>query len=183
MNDDLKKQRIKLIEDNITALLVNWKDLEGAEFIHDSTKVQLVTGMPFAFLNSIISIDFTGRDIKEKIEATLAPCKARTIPVLWWIGPNSKPDDLDVYLEELNFKKTDEPPGMYMDLNDLDLSYKKIPELKIKQVKNQEHVEDWVSAFIAGLGGTEIQRKQLFESEIALLQRSEYVRFIGYWKS
>ena len=181
MSDILKNQRIKLIEDNIIALLANWKDLKGAEFIHDSTKVQLITGMPFAFLNSIANVNFTGTDIKEQIEATLIPCKARKVPVLWWIGPNSKPDDLDVYLEELGFKKTDEPPGMYMDLNSLVLSNENIPELKIEFVQNKKHVEDWVSAFIAGLSGTENQREYLFKSEITLLQKSDYIRFVGYW--
>ncbi len=181
MNDDLKNQRIKLIEDNISALLANWKDLEGAEFIHDSTKIQLVTGMPFAFLNSIANTNFTGSNIEKQIEDTLVPYRTKKVPVLWWIGPNSKPDDLDIYLEDLNFKKGDEPPGMYMNLKKLDLSYKRIPELRVELVQNEKHVEDWVSAFIAGLGGTENQKKHFFKSEMALLQKSDYVRFIGYW--
>ncbi|MCG3221698.1 MAG: GNAT family N-acetyltransferase [Candidatus Heimdallarchaeota archaeon] len=182
MNNDLKSQRIRLIENNISAFLANWKELAGALFLHDTIRVQIITGLPFAFLNSIANANFSGSDITKQITVVLTPFKTKKLPILWWIGPNSKPDNLDAYLESFDFKKTDEPPGMFMDLNRLDFSYETPPELRVNLVQNAKHVEEWVSVFIEGVGGTEKHRKHLFQSEMFLLQKNNYLRFIGYWE-
>ena len=163
MNEDSSSQRIKLIENNVAALLAVWKDFEGVTFVDNQTKTQIVTGFHLAYMNSVTNANFSG-DIIEHIRTTLIPFSEKKVPVLWWIGPNSKPIDLDIHLEKFGFKKIDEPPGMYINLNDLDLNYQYPPELKVEVIKEVKQVEDFTTVFVAGMGGTEERRKELLKS-------------------
>ena len=181
MNDELKKQTVKLIEDNIASFLSVWEDYEGALFVGNQTKTQIVTGLQFSYMNSVVNANFTN-DVMEQIRTTLVPFIEKKVPVLWWIGPNSKPDDLDIHLEKFGFKKVDEPPGMHMKLSDLDLEYQYPPELRIEVVIDDNQVEEFTKVFVAGMGGNEERRLELLKSEMFLLQKKEYTTFVGYWE-
>ncbi len=181
MNKELMDHRIKQIENNVAAFLSVWRDLEDAVFVHDQTKTQIATGFQFSYMNSVVNANFE-IDVMEQIRTTLVPFIERKVPVLWWIGPNSKPEDLDIHLEKFGFKKVDEPPGMYMNLNDLNLNYQNPLELKIELVEEINQVEDFVEVFIAGMNTPEDRREDLLKSEKFLLQNEEYVAFTGYWE-
>ena len=180
MSDDLKLDRIKLIEDNVAAMLATWKNLENTEFIDDSTKVQIVTGLPFAFMNSVTNANFSDVNIDQQLHETLTLFEKTKVPVLWWIGPNSYPQNLDTHLEKNDFRKVDEPPGMHMDLNDLNLSFLNNCDLKTELVTNTIQMEDWIAVFIAGMGTPEDRREPLLKSQMALLEKKEFLKFIGY---
>jgi len=181
MDEELIDQRTRLIENNIASFLSVWKDFEGALFVNDQTKTQIVTGLQFSYMNSVVNTKFTN-DVMLQIRDTLIPFIERKVPVLWWIGPNSQPDDLDKYLEKFGFNKADEPPGMYMKLSDLDLGYQYPPELRIEVIRDTKQVEDFTKVFVAGIGGDEERRQELLKSEIFLLQKEEYITFLGYWE-
>lgn len=180
MNDDVKSKRIKMIENNVAAFFAVWKDFKGAEFVNDHTGTQIVTGLPFAYMNSVVNANYR-EDVTEQIRKTLKPFEKKKVPVLWWIGPNSKPDDLEAYLEKFDFRKVDEPPGMYMNLDDLDQNYEYPTELRIEEVNNEQQLEEWTSVFKDGMGGNEELRLAQLRSETHLLQIDNYITFIGYW--
>ncbi|NPD87921.1 MAG: GNAT family N-acetyltransferase [Asgard group archaeon] len=180
MDENLKLQRIKLIEDNVAAMLTIWKDLDNSEFVNDSTKVQIVTGLPFAFMNSVTNVNFLDNDTDQQLDEIIALFENRKVPVLWWIGPNSTPKNLDTFLEKREFRKVDEPPGMYMDLNNLDLSSLNSSNLRIELVKNLKQIEDWVNVFSAGMGTPENRREHLLKSQTILKEKEDYIGFIGY---
>ena len=179
MDEKIKLKRIKLIEKNLSCFLANWKDLEGVEFVEDTTKTQLVTGMPFAFLNSIVNVDFSN-NTEGQLSKAIRLFKESKVPVLWWIGPSSKPIDLDVHLEKLNFTKIDEPPGMYIKLKDLNLTDMKKTDLMVELVQTTEQLEDWVKVFVEGIGVPEDRREDLHKAETSMLEKKDYLRFVGY---
>ena len=182
MDDITKAHRIKLIENNIGSFLALWKDFEGAEFSEGNNGTRIVTGLPFSHMNSVVKAKYAG-NIKEEIQKTIEPFIEKKVPVLWWIGPSSKPNNLGTYLEEFEFRLGDSPPGMHMDLNDLDQNYQFPPELRIEEVKETEQLEEWVDVFIAGLGIPVDRRESFLESEKFLLTQENYISFIGYWKN
>jgi ribosomal protein S18 acetylase RimI-like enzyme len=171
---------MKLIENNVAAMLATWKDLENTEFINDSTRVQIVTGLPFAFMNSVTDANFSDDNIDQQLNEALTLFEKSKVPVLWWIGPNSYPQNLDKLLEKREFRKVDEPPGMHMNLNDLNLSYLNDSELKIELVSNTKQMEDWVAVFIAGMGTPENRREDLLKSQMLLQEKKEFPKFVGY---
>ena len=141
MDTKAKSRIINLIENNIATFLATWKDFEGADFLDDQTGIRIASGLPFSYTNSVIK-SYYSKNIEEEFQKTIEPFIAMEVPVLWWVGPNTKPDNLGNFLEEKEFRKASEPPGMHMNLNDLDPNYQFPPELSIKLVKEEYQIED-----------------------------------------
>jgi GNAT superfamily N-acetyltransferase len=104
----------------------------------------------------------------------------RKAPVLWWIGPNSNPKNLDILLERRDFRKVNEPPGMHMNLDELDMVYLENSDLKIELVKDSKQMVDWVNVFMAGIGTPEERREHLLKSQMVLLEKENFPKFVGY---
>ena len=62
-----------------------------------------LSDLPFPLFNSVMRARLPGDRIDQLIDARLAACDARNVPMLWWTGPSSMPADLGERLDRCGF--------------------------------------------------------------------------------
>jgi GNAT superfamily N-acetyltransferase len=102
------------VEANLFALfrqLAGWSRIE----IHDDADCfWTISDLPYPLFNSVLRAQAHDR-VEPLIEARIAACLARHVPMLWWTGPSTQPDDLGDRLTQRGFLF--EPAhGMAVDL-------------------------------------------------------------------
>ncbi len=75
----------------------------------------------------------------ENVAATIGYIKddadSRKVPVLWWVGPSSRPLDLAEQLIQLGFSLEDDSPGMAVELAKLNNNLPKPERFSIRRVR------------------------------------------------
>ena len=103
-----KLNKVKAIEENINSFLEIWKFVPHSFFKKDRTGVQVVTGVHYAFLNSVANVKLPVENAERNVKAFLQPYINRKLPLLWWLCPSSKPGNLGSILEKFGLKKMED---------------------------------------------------------------------------
>ena len=115
------------------------------------------------------------------ISSTQAYYAARGLPMLWWIGPNTQPDDLADRLMSAGFTPADDLPMMAIDLQSMRMEPTP-PNVTIKQVEREDELRAWsrilTEAF--SLAGTAPYSFEELEHSLGLESEGRRYRFIAY---
>lgn len=178
-----RMNKIKAIEDNINSFLEIWKYVPHSTFKKNRKGVQIVTGVPYAFLNSVANVKLPANNAEREVKEFLQPYIDNKLPVLWWLCPSSKPGNLGDILEKFGLKKIDTFPGMAMDLTKLDYSYSFPEGLSVKLVSNELELQDWCKAFHSGFGMPREREELFLKADLAVMSSipDQFLRFVGYW--
>jgi GNAT superfamily N-acetyltransferase len=102
--------------------------------------------------NNVFRAQLAPDNIDAAIEAVIARCRSRNVPVAWHIGPATRPANLGSYLEAHGFTHTGESPGMAADLLALNEGLPAPPGLTIEQVTDVETLKQFCHVFKVGFG-------------------------------
>ena len=140
---------VEAIEGNIFALFKSFGALPGAEIHDEDDALTFLTGINSPMFNGVGRTRFSPEgDLQDKIEETLAPFKARGVPMFWWTGPATEPLDLDEQLVEYGLAvNMVDTPGMAVDLSTLAAHVPSPSDLKIERVKDARTLKEWSQAF------------------------------------
>jgi len=100
-------------------------------------------GVPYPGFNRIVRAQFEADDTDAKILAALAPFKARGVPMLWHIGPSTRPTDLGERLIAHGLTHSAEEPGMAADLWALEDAPSSPAGLRVQHVEDMETLKQW----------------------------------------
>jgi len=105
------------IEANLFAFfqhLATWPRVE----LHDEPDCYwTISDLPFPLFNSVLRARLPANRVDALIDARLAACEARKVPMLWWTGPSTMPADLGERLDRCGFV-LEAARGMAADLED-----------------------------------------------------------------
>ena len=94
---------VQAVEANLFAFfrhLASWPRVE----LHDEPDCcWTLSTLPFPLFNSVMRARLPGDRIDALIDARLAACEARKVPMLWWTGPSTTPADLGERLDRCGF--------------------------------------------------------------------------------
>ena len=142
LKDLSESSLVAAIEANLFAIFSLFKQWSQAE-VHDSPELLwLTTEIPFPLFNSILRPRLSLETMDDAINAAIARCKSKNVPMLWWTGPSTKPTVLGSRLSEHGFQ-TEELPGMAADLNSLPVKMGWPEDLVIERVESDEDLENW----------------------------------------
>jgi ribosomal protein S18 acetylase RimI-like enzyme len=159
---------VHAIEANLfefVSLLECWPQVECHR---DAEMLWTVTNIPFPLFNSVLQAQLAPDQVDAAIETAVARCRARNVPMLWWIGPSTRPGDLGIYLEAHGFKREEEGPGMAVGLHALNESFHKPSEVVIEQVRDTETLKKWCQAFSLGYGMPDFVSDAFFDFSVSL---------------
>jgi len=142
---------LEAMEENAAYALADIAESLGGERYHGPHMTRYISGMPIHFLNGVISARLPEDRIDAAIEATLEPFKARSVPMMWIVGPGSSPDMLGARLEAHDMSPGDETPCMAVDITAIP-PLTALPSVTFIQMIDKASVEQFVRTVVDGFG-------------------------------
>jgi len=121
--------------------------------LHDrADMLWYATGIASPMLNGVFRTQLAPTETDVMIEVTLDYFRSRKLPLMWWIGPSTRPVDLDKHLEAHGFTPWTDMPGMAIDLVTPKECLPSPPHLTIKPVEDIETLREWAHPFAVTFG-------------------------------
>jgi hypothetical protein len=120
-------------------------------------------------------------NVKAVADALRAKIEERGASALWWVGPQTEPDELGPLLEQNGLQPAGDGPAMAVDLAALD-GGELLPGLKIERVTGADMQALWARTVCIGTGFPDEVTEALTSLE-ATLDGPEYLaqrRYIGF---
>jgi GNAT superfamily N-acetyltransferase len=137
----------------------------GGGMVHDEGHLTWVEcDVPLGAFNGVLSTALPETDVDAAITLICAHFRARRMPMLWWVGPAARPDDLGARLVTHGLSPAGSDRGMALDL----CTFEDAPfpsHLTVERVRDGETMAVWLRTFAGG-----------FEMSAALL--SAYARVV-----
>jgi ribosomal protein S18 acetylase RimI-like enzyme len=172
---------IEAIEANHVAYLA---DLDRSPLVtlHDDPEVLwFESDAPHPRSNRVLRARFGPGDVDAKIEAALAPFKARAVSAIWHTGPTTQPADLGQRLVAHGLQDGGDEPGMAIDLLTIRAELACPADLTIKQVHGRDELSQWSHTFARGFEITGSAGGAIFTVEASLPPHPHRRLFLGLW--
>jgi ribosomal protein S18 acetylase RimI-like enzyme len=120
-------------------------------------------------------------DVDAMIEELTQHFASRQLPLMWSVGPFSRPSALGSHLESHGLRCVEESPGMALDLKVLNEDIPFPSELTIERVSNAEVLSEFVEVMRVGFEMPEFTVEGLFEmfSAVGLTEESPWRNYVG----
>lgn len=141
---------VTAIEENLFSLLDVYRKWPQAEVREEAAIIWSMTDIPFPLFNSIMRARLVPESIDAAIQSVIAQGKARNVPLLWWTGPLTQPQDLGIYLEESGFINEGQMQGMAADLASLNEYLPSPAGFTMQAVNDDETLMQWCKTCVEG---------------------------------
>jgi ribosomal protein S18 acetylase RimI-like enzyme len=120
-------------------------------------------------------------DVDARIEELRKHFGSHQLPLMWSVGPFSRPSALGSHLESHGLRCVEESPGMALDLKVLNEDIPFPSELTIERVSNAEVLSEFVEVMRVGFEMPEFTVEGLFEmfSAVGLTEESPWRNYVG----
>ncbi len=132
-----------VIENNAVACGKYWARWPKLRLIEDQDLVLTLSNIRFPFFNNVFAARLESAACDAAIDGVLSQVKDLDLPMFWWTGPSTQPDDLGARLEDKGFSHLYEAAGMAADLSRLTAGPGAPEELVIQQVRTPVSLRSW----------------------------------------
>ncbi|PKN65978.1 MAG: N-acetyltransferase [Deltaproteobacteria bacterium HGW-Deltaproteobacteria-15] len=109
-----------------------------------------ITDFQYPLFNSILRARLDPEKVDGYIEAAKSRASSRGVPLLWWIGPATRPADLGGRLAAHGFLHEGHAPGMAVRLCELSGNVPVPSDLTIVEVQDATTIETWCHTAATG---------------------------------
>lgn len=156
------------IEANLYEQLRALAGFPGVEFHEEPDMTWVITGIPFPPFNGVFATRLAPGAADARIRITLPHFRQRKVPMIWWVGPSTQPEDLGVRLQAHGLVHVGDEPGMAVDLRALNEDLPPSVPLVIERVGDAEMLERWLHPVSVSYGFPESVTKAVFAGEAAV---------------
>ncbi|HEU0028797.1 MAG TPA: GNAT family N-acetyltransferase [Ktedonobacterales bacterium] len=114
--------------------------------------VRFVSGLPVHIFNGVAGARLAEERLGAILDETLGRFKARAVPMIWWVGPSDRPEDLGARLEAHGLSYDGGTPGMAVEIAALSQEAAAIPSLSVTPVTTENDVTEWARVAARGFG-------------------------------
>ncbi len=123
----------------------------GCEMLDRPEILRVFTGAPSQSLNCVTRARFEEAEADARIRETHDYFRSKGVPMIWWIGPYSRPSDLGERLLAHGAERLEHDlPAMAMDLRRLNDGASAPDDLEIEHVTDAAGLRRFIAAFAAG---------------------------------
>ncbi len=170
----------KAIEENIIAYFSYLDCLSNFKFYDTYKTTWFISDIPNPRFNRILKVIIEHPNMDYEIETMLTPFRSRNIPMLWHIGPSTKPHDLKNSLAKHNLQWLGDEVGMYINLSNIANKPTMPPSFRLLHVDNTTALKKWCDAFSQAFDVSKALAGTFFEVESNLMGRfSERRLYVG----
>jgi len=169
------------LESNMIAFWSAYGRASGSTLHATADVVWFYTGIQDPLSNGVLSAKLKPEDVKATVDTLQAKIAEQGAPAFWWVGPQSKPDNLGSLLEQHGLKPAGEVPGMAIDLDLVDHKPEMVPNFTIQKVSNPEMQALWARTVAVGTGFPDAVAEMMASIEATLTDRFYQAqhRYIG----
>ena len=111
-----------------------------------------ISDVPVLLFNSIMDAVLEADEVEPTIQYLMADAESRQVPILWWVGPSTRPAELPDYLKMHGFTVDEDGPGMAVILSDLNENLPVPDNFKVRLVQDNASQWEWCQTMAAGFG-------------------------------
>ncbi|MFZ1752114.1 MAG: hypothetical protein WBO46_16280 [Caldilineaceae bacterium] len=161
---------------------------EGCALVSTPSNVSFYSGLPAPIFNGVVSINMTNEDVQSTAEDLQAKLNKKGGPAMWWVGPQTTPENIDALLKQRGLQPAGETPNMVVALAALaalgamQSSIENFRIEKVNKVNNPEGQALWVRTAAKGFGVPDPVGAEIAELE-ATFNDAHYKaahHYIGY---
>lgn len=168
---------------NMVAFWSPYGRAEGSTLDAAPDLVWFYTGIPIPLLNGVLMARLGGPGaVRAAVDSLQEQIDRRGVPALWWLGPDSTPQNVGSLLEEHGLQPVGQVPGMAIDLDALDGASQPVPGLTVERVSGREKQALWArtAALGTGFSGPAVEGMARVEAGLSDPQYEAQRRYIGY---
>ncbi len=139
-------------EANLTAWIPLFGQLGRTCMDNPAGTKRSITDIPMALFNSVMDAHLAIEQVDAAIQIIVSDAHARKVPILWWIGPSTRPTNLGEHLEQHGFMRGGESPGMAVELKSLREPPVKPAGLSIRFAQDETAWREWSISMALGFG-------------------------------
>jgi GNAT superfamily N-acetyltransferase len=160
---------VQAVENNMFEFFMTFRRWPRMEVHDDPDMLWSITNIPFPLFNSVFRTKLEPQNADAAIETALSRYKGRNVPMMWWTGPTTSPENLRTILEAHGLVKEEgDSPGMAVDLHALNESLNGPPGLEVERVNDEESLRKWSETMTAAAPMPEFVAKPMFDLFITL---------------
>jgi GNAT superfamily N-acetyltransferase len=138
---------VRAVEENLFDAWQFLSSIPNVEYHRSPKLIRYIGGVPYPLCNSVMRANLSGEAIDVQVQEALAPIRSRHLPLLWWVGPATRPAGLGKYLEREGLSPVDDIPGMVADLRATPNDAADPPGLEIREVRDEAMLDCWIGIF------------------------------------
>jgi ribosomal protein S18 acetylase RimI-like enzyme len=164
------------LDENIAACWRAVGLMPGAELRDTSTMLSVITGLPTPSFNAVVRARLDPVSAEAEVAGALAGFRQRGVPMLWLVGPTSRPATHAELLLRNGLEHIGDEPGMVVDLNALPDAWPVPKGLVVERVDDAAALRDW-----CGFAGDPAMSQLLLSwlSTAALGERRAIINYLG----
>jgi hypothetical protein len=140
------------LEANMVAFWSSYGRAAGCRLERTRDIVWFYTGIQHPLFNGVVSVKSPMAELEGTFEQLKQTIASQGAPALWWIGPQSVPEDLGSVLLKRGLQPAGEVPGMALDLDLLGDEPRVLADFTITKVNTVEMQEKWAQTTAVGTG-------------------------------
>jgi ribosomal protein S18 acetylase RimI-like enzyme len=113
------------------------------EIVDDDNSLSLFSEVPHPLVNNVIQAQLDQNGIRSEILTICAAFQKRGAPFMWYLWPNSTPEDLAEHLLAMGLTHSHESPAMLAELADLPETVPFVDELRLERVDSEQKLADY----------------------------------------
>ena len=171
------------IEANLNAVFPLFGSAPATELHDDAPDLRwyITPHVPFPLFNHVYWTKLPQEAVDARIEEVRQHFAAHQVPLMWSVGPFSRPSDLGSHLESHGLAHLEQMPGMAVDLQALNEDIPFPAELEIERVSNAEVLREYIEVARLGFALPEFTDEGFFEllTAMGLTVESPWRSYVG----
>ena len=142
-----------------------------------------ISGVFSPYMNSVVRTQLKlETNVDEVIDNVISHAKRRSVPIGWFLLPETRPSDLSIKLEAHGFTYDEDTPGMSVDLELLPNQPLERDNLRIVEVLDRSTLEQWINTWGDSYDASDIKRQSRFDFRVrqGLDSKSDYRSYLAY---
>lgn len=140
------------VETNVAEAYADMAQNTHGDVYRGSDMVRYVSGIPTYLFNGVMNARLSAGYLDSAVEATLQAFAVRAAPMMWWVGPSTRPIGLGERLEAHGLTRAGESSGLVVDLASVDQRRQAISRLTFATVTDEEGLAAWARTAARGFG-------------------------------
>ena len=140
------------------------------------------SGLSTDTFNKVCRARLCDSDADRRIAEALEHFRAVGRPFAWWVGPGSRPLNIEARLEDQGLSAFETELGMVLDMKLLPNQLESTSDLEVRRLESEEGIEDFVAVLDACNDSPDPTVRTFFKSAAPVILESECPMrlFVGY---